>query len=269
MKSTPLSKNIQIIRKENNETLEEFGKRFDPIAHKSLVSKWEKGLSKPNNKRLKEIAKLANISVDQLIYGDLLIFLNDNLNLKNVEQYFNNLDGLVRQNIIDMIYNVNNFQYADIFDTNNYKKILELCQNTLEYEVLFFIDEGKKTVNSFNDKDITTLKFNDNILLVSKYLNNIPINNEDYIKDYRFIVDYISKKYKFDNELINRHDPLFEIYNLLYAYFNSIGDKKELIEKAIALIEKLEGQGYENSRIGNALIKFLENDYIETLTDEL
>ncbi|WP_368864176.1 hypothetical protein, partial [Staphylococcus haemolyticus] len=75
--------------------------------------------------------------------------LNDNLNLKNVEQYFNNIDGLVRQNIIDMIYNVNIFQYADIFDTNNYKKILELCQNTLEYEVLFFIDEGKKTVNSF------------------------------------------------------------------------------------------------------------------------
>ena len=96
MKSTPLSKNIQIIRKENNETLEEFGKRFNPIAHKSLVSKWEKGLSKPNNKRLKEIAKLANISVDQLIYGDLLIFLNDNLNLKNVEQYLYHVAHVIR-----------------------------------------------------------------------------------------------------------------------------------------------------------------------------
>ncbi|UIF32891.1 helix-turn-helix domain-containing protein, partial [Staphylococcus aureus] len=38
--------------------MEEFGEKFTHKAHKSIVSKWEKGLTKPSNERLKEIAKL-------------------------------------------------------------------------------------------------------------------------------------------------------------------------------------------------------------------
>ncbi|MGK0539591.1 helix-turn-helix domain-containing protein [Staphylococcus haemolyticus] len=35
-----------------------------------MVSKWEKGLTKPSNERLKEIADLGNVSINQLLYGD-------------------------------------------------------------------------------------------------------------------------------------------------------------------------------------------------------
>lgn len=58
---------IQQIRRNKGMTLEEFGKLFD--AGKSNVSKWEKGSSLPNNKRLKSIADLANITVDELLHG--------------------------------------------------------------------------------------------------------------------------------------------------------------------------------------------------------
>ncbi|HDD0596286.1 TPA: helix-turn-helix transcriptional regulator [Staphylococcus aureus] len=67
-----LANNIKKIRKELGLTMEEFGEKFTHKAHKSIVSKWEKGLTKPSNERLKEIAKLGNISVHQLIYGDFL-----------------------------------------------------------------------------------------------------------------------------------------------------------------------------------------------------
>lgn len=38
--------------------MEEFGNKFNSKAHKSIISKWEKGLTKPSNERLKEIADL-------------------------------------------------------------------------------------------------------------------------------------------------------------------------------------------------------------------
>lgn len=49
--------------------MEEFGKVFDTVAHKSLVSKWEKGLSQPNNERLKKIAELGNTTVNEILFG--------------------------------------------------------------------------------------------------------------------------------------------------------------------------------------------------------
>lgn len=48
-------------------TLEEFGKLLD--AEKSNVQKWEKGLSLPRRERLDVLAKLGNMTVNQLLYG--------------------------------------------------------------------------------------------------------------------------------------------------------------------------------------------------------
>ncbi|MEV7495803.1 helix-turn-helix transcriptional regulator [Streptomyces anulatus] len=50
-------------------TMEEYGKRFEPPAHKSIVSKWEKDISKPNVRRLKLIADDMNITVTELLNG--------------------------------------------------------------------------------------------------------------------------------------------------------------------------------------------------------
>ena len=47
--------------------MEEFGKLFD--ASKSIVSRWERNISEPNEKRLKHIAKLAGKSVSEFVYG--------------------------------------------------------------------------------------------------------------------------------------------------------------------------------------------------------
>ena len=47
-----IGKRIEQIRNEKGMSQEEFGSLIDN-AHKSLVSKWEKGQSLPNNNRLK------------------------------------------------------------------------------------------------------------------------------------------------------------------------------------------------------------------------
>ena len=58
---------IKSIRLKRGETLEEFGKRFNPPANKGLVSGWENGRYAPNTKRLKRIAELENMTVDELL----------------------------------------------------------------------------------------------------------------------------------------------------------------------------------------------------------
>lgn len=60
-----LGQRIKEIRINLGETMEEFGKLLD--ASKGNVSMWESGKVTPNNLRLKSIADLAGISVEELL----------------------------------------------------------------------------------------------------------------------------------------------------------------------------------------------------------
>lgn len=81
---------IKNIRLEKGMTLEEFGKMFG--ASKSNVRSWEIGTNLPNPERLKIIAKIADISIDELLYGSftqrlgniLSKTLNENEKYKNL-----------------------------------------------------------------------------------------------------------------------------------------------------------------------------------------
>lgn len=67
-----VGKRVFSIRKSLGLTMKEFGERMgNPVASDSIVSRWEKGISLPNNERLKKIAELGKISVDELLYGSL------------------------------------------------------------------------------------------------------------------------------------------------------------------------------------------------------
>ena len=64
MKTT--GEQIKRIRLELGETLEEFGKRFNPPANRSLVSGWENNRYTPNPERLKAIAEIGGTTVEEL-----------------------------------------------------------------------------------------------------------------------------------------------------------------------------------------------------------
>ncbi|CZQ88575.1 Hypothetical protein TFLO_1025 [Trichococcus flocculiformis] len=65
-----LGNRIKSIRLEKSMNLKEFGYYIDNTSD-SIVSRWEKGKSVPNAKRLKLIANAGGISVNELLYGDL------------------------------------------------------------------------------------------------------------------------------------------------------------------------------------------------------
>lgn len=79
-----VGKRIQAIRLGKGLTLEQFGeligaskssisewesgKHLPPA--KSIISRWEKGVMLPNFSRLERVAKLGNMTVNELLYGD-------------------------------------------------------------------------------------------------------------------------------------------------------------------------------------------------------
>lgn len=75
-----VANNIKSIRLKHRMSMESFGNLLN--AHKSLVSKWEKGITRPNSERLSKIANLGNITILEL--------LGDTAN-KKIEELFWNL----------------------------------------------------------------------------------------------------------------------------------------------------------------------------------
>lgn len=60
---------IKDIRNKKGESLEKFGLRFNPPANRSLASAWENGRYLPNNERLKKLAEIGGLTINELLYG--------------------------------------------------------------------------------------------------------------------------------------------------------------------------------------------------------
>lgn len=68
---------IKLIRKELGLNMEDFGKLFTPTASKGVISNWENNYNLPNNERLKRIAELGGIPVNELLKGGEHMELTD------------------------------------------------------------------------------------------------------------------------------------------------------------------------------------------------
>ena len=68
---------IKNIRLKLSDTLEQFGARFN--ADKSNILRWEQGKTLPNKQRLTAIASLGDITLNELLYGSIDEFLDNNI----------------------------------------------------------------------------------------------------------------------------------------------------------------------------------------------
>ena len=67
---------IKQIRLNKGYTLEAFGKLFG--AKKGNVQQWENGISLPNKERIASISKIADLTVNELLYGSIDEYLENN-----------------------------------------------------------------------------------------------------------------------------------------------------------------------------------------------
>lgn len=69
LNTNKVARSIRVVRKSLGLSMEEFASRIDDKAKSCTVSNWETGKNLPNNKRLKKIAELGEITVDELLNG--------------------------------------------------------------------------------------------------------------------------------------------------------------------------------------------------------
>lgn len=86
---------IKQIRMNKGYTLEAFGKFFN--ASKGNVQQWENGVSLPNKERLANISKIADMTVNELLYGNIE---------KDVEELYQRLIKLPRGEFINLMMRV-------------------------------------------------------------------------------------------------------------------------------------------------------------------
>lgn len=93
-----VGRRIKQIRIRKGYTLEAFGKLFS--VSKSNVLKWEQGQSLPNKDRIYNISKIANLSVDELLYGDTE---------KDIQDLYEQIIKLPKEDAKTLLTNVVNY----------------------------------------------------------------------------------------------------------------------------------------------------------------
>lgn len=136
------------IRNSLNLTLEQFGKLDNLKASKSIVLRWENGTSLPNRSRLEAIAKKGNMTVNELLYGSIDEFLD------------NNLVSILEYQTGNKVSSNEEYSIARL----QFKKWLEDRNITLEniHYIYDYIDQNNATWNPWNI-DIEYLKTMENI----------------------------------------------------------------------------------------------------------
>jgi len=142
---------IKNIRLSKGMTLEEFGKIFN--ATKGNVLKWEKGQSLPNPERLKTIAKIADISVNTLLYGTF------------EERLATILTKTMEEN-------------------DEYKN--------LDYGKVYNYIKKKVFSTDLSDKEIESLvKFNLKVWVGKEQINNISLTEDEAKYVFEYVSDYV------------------------------------------------------------------------------
>lgn len=140
---------IKLIRKQLGLTMEEFGKKFDPVASESIVSRWESGVSIPNNRRLKRIADLGNVTVADLIFDNKVLIpkaVYDILKVNIPRKEYDRLKDIERK-WSELIEGVNDMTTVKCVEENGKKKIVfesEAGNLVIENDGIHYEKEGEQ-----------------------------------------------------------------------------------------------------------------------------
>lgn len=257
---------IKQIRTNKGYTLESFGKLFG--ASKSNVQKWETGFTLPNKERLASISKIADLTVNELMYGSIDEFISNNtdtllehvgfpfpktfkmFDIKNgieiyidFEREHNNKEVTI--NDLDYLIKIFSLYINDIIEETIIRGInynIELLENN-ETETISLLKSSFDTLNILNNKmcpiDISLLEMDAKTF----YLSFIKLLKENLLAkvNYYPIFDFLVKQLKTDyNKPL--HQRLYEIIDKYISEFNQQSEntqiKNKLVDEIIETIKK-------------------------------
>ena len=159
-----VSERIFRIRNSLKLTLEQFGKLDNLNASKSIVLRWENGTSLPNRSRLEIIAKKGNLTVNELLYGSIDEFLENNLEnfilnnpIISSELLCFNFFEITKKYLESKSKTINDISYIINLLEKDFDKILDYALDDYIKSNLFLLDKYNQLVlNILNDE--TALK---------------------------------------------------------------------------------------------------------------
>lgn len=122
---------IQKLRNQNKWTQEELAEKL--YVSRTAVSKWESGKGYPNIDSLKEIAKIFNITIDELLSGEEIIGIAKSENNTNIKKTNNLIYGLL--DVISILFiflplyakKTESFVYSvSLFNANEISSLLKI-----------------------------------------------------------------------------------------------------------------------------------------------
>lgn len=178
---------IKNIRLEKGLTMKEFGARLTPPAADSIVSRWERGVSLPNNKRLEQIAGIGEMSVKYLTTGEKSFSdLEDNLNIPD----FPHSIDLLSENDIERETLISDLHYYASAESN-------LSQIEVNYltQTLKFLDYAKA-------EDVKTMAALFRHLNIHKDIAESNVSSAELLAhielDVEFFKRFLMRRYGFD-----------------------------------------------------------------------
>lgn len=169
---------IKNIRLSKGMTLEEFGKIFN--ATKGNVLKWEKGQSLPNPERLKTIAKLSDITVEELLYGNFQRY------------YFNKYwKELMINRTLELngtMLSENEYEYLEKNNEHLFKQFVQLSLNYDYREKTTLEREAKELFTIASDLILLTKGFSE-VDTLKSFLHSLKQLKENVDKKYHLLVD--------------------------------------------------------------------------------
>lgn len=275
---------IKQIRMNKGYTLEAFGKLFN--ASKGNVQQWENGVSLPNKERLASISKISDMTVNELLYGSIDEFLENNLEnfilnnsniitdflcfdfleitkkyLKSKSKAINDISDII--NILEKDFDkILDYALDDYIQSNLFllEKYNHLVLNILDDETAL-----KHAIYDISKDDTSKLGIYQNVLLDE----NIPYNFTELPKDFDYYKALLSIL-KRDN-ISNKYSilPFFTLlidtikYRLRLTYSNN-----EMYQQIQDTIEKvLKENNVNNIPYKEAVINNLTTSIIDKVIE--
>ena len=219
---------IRQIRNSLNLTLEEFGKIFSLDANsklnagKSNVSTWERGDSLPNKQRLEIIAKKGNMTVNELLYGSIDEFLENNLETLVNNTFANN-------DVLNYLDNNKSFFFLPSTEQDN------------------FIDYLKS-------------KSEVNIKEIDKFISNFDILLEEFIREVILVniennIDVLKSKKELAIKLLNQDGWFNSANNNLLKKLHNL-----LLSRAFLIAPESEYEKFDNYKVLLSILELPNSD---------
>ena len=202
---------IQKLRNQNKWTQEQLAEKL--YVSRTAVSKWESGKGYPNIDSLKDIAKLFNKTIDELLSSEEIIDIAKKENTSNIKKTNNLIYGLL--DIVSSLFiflplyaqRTENFVYSvSLLSTNDISNIIKISYIVI-LSILSLIGIAELILNFIDNKKIQRIVNLISIIVESISILFFAISRQTYLTAIIFII-LIIKIVVIIKNISNKNDVL-------------------------------------------------------------